>query len=57
MVLNVHRCARGSGVATERQGIKILDFVCSHLVDLVEEQHVCWRGSRCCRTTKERGSF
>ena len=37
----------GSGVATERQGIKILgtpvghpDFVRSHLVDLVEEQHV-----------------
>ena len=41
------RVWRGSGVATERQGIKILgtpvghpDFVRSHLVDLVEEQHV-----------------
>ena len=38
---------RGSGVATERQAIKILgtpvghpDFVRSHLVDLIEEQHV-----------------
>ena len=41
------RVWRGSGVATERHGIKILgtpvghpDFVRSHLVDLVEEQHV-----------------